>query len=197
MRKLFTGAIILVLTCLALKGLYGTKLLSTENEELKRNQTALLDTVKRYKVNDSLNAVKAEVLTLRLDDYKKFRAEEASLISSLQAKLSEISRVIQTKTKSEQSIKTIVRDSIIRDTVQAVCFDYKSKWIDISGCVTHDSAELNIQQREVLTIVEDIKYKRFLGFLWKTNKIKSQTINVVSANPNTIIESVECIKIAK
>ena len=56
--------------------------------------------------------------------------------------------------------------------------------------------ELQISNRESLKIVETVKYKRFLGFLWKTNKVKSRQVDVVSQNPATSIVNVDYISIS-
>ena len=78
------------------------------------------------------------------------------------------------------------------------CFNYKSKWTDVVGCVDlkRDTVELQISNRESLKIVETVKYKRFLGFLWKTNKVKSRQVDVVSQNPATSIVNVDYISIS-
>ena len=45
-----------------------------ENKRLSNNQAVLLDSMQTYKVADSLNAAKINVLELSLSDYKKYRA---------------------------------------------------------------------------------------------------------------------------
>lgn len=177
--------------------LFLIKSLKDSNVQLISNQKILLDSIQSYIVSDSLNAAKVGILKLSLDEYKKYRAEDTKLISRLKVKLSNASKVISTKVRAEYKIKTEVKDSIIQDTLQLACFDYRSKWTDISGCINRDTIELQVINRESLKIVETIQYKRFLGFLWKTNKIKSQTVDVVSENPNTQIVDIECVQIAK
>lgn len=173
------------------------KSLKDNNAQLISNQKILLDSVSHYVVSDSLNAAKVGALKLSLGEYKKYRAEDTKLISTLKSKLSDISKVISTKVRTEYKIKTEIRDSIIRDTLQLACFDYRSKWADVSGCIDRDTVELQVINRESLKVVETIQYKRFLGFLWKTNKIKSQTVDVVSENPNTQIVDIEHVQIVK
>ena len=95
-------------------------------------------------------------------------------------------------------MSTNLTDSVRIDTVTLQadtlkCFDYKSKWTDIKGCIDlkTDSLALQIKNRESLVIAETVTYKRFLGFLWKTKKIKSRQISIVSLNPNTQIINCE------
>ena len=57
--------------------------------------------------------------------------------------------------------------------------------------------EGRLEVRDSLIIVESVKYKRFLGFLWKTNKVKNRQIDVVSKNPHTKIVGTELVVIEK
>lgn len=190
-------AIVLLLALITGITLFEQNKVLKENNTLQNNQIALLDSMARYKVQDSLNAVQARVLSLSLDDYKKHRASDAKLIAELKTKLANASNITKVETKTKYEIKTQICDSIVHDTIKASGFKYKSKWTDISGYLVKDSIRLKVENRESLKIVQSIEYKRFLGFLWKTNKIKKQTIDVISENPNTIIENVECIQIIR
>jgi hypothetical protein len=79
------------------------------------------------------------------------------------------------------------------------CIDYHSEWLDVSGCF--DSAgrsdNTRIESRESIVITATVKYRRFLGFLWRTKKIKSQQVDAVSRNPNTEIVAMEWINITR
>lgn len=171
--------------------------LQKENNRLYNNQKVLLDSVKSYKIADSLNVAQVGILKLSLDEYKRYRSDDIKLISQLKTKLSNVTGVTTTATKTEYKIKTQLKDSIVHDTIHINCFNYKSYWTDVEGCINKDTIQLHIENRESLKIVENIEYKRFLGFLWKTNKIKRQTIEVISENPNTVITNIECIQITK
>ena len=51
-----------------------------------------------------------------------------------------------------------------------------------------------LEVRDSLLVVETVQRKRFLGFLWKTKRVKSREIDVVSKNPYTDIVGVESIR---
>ena len=173
-----------------------------ENKRLSNNQAVLLDSMQTYKVADSLNAAKINVLELSLSDYKKYRAEDAALIKKLKAdKISAINSVNATTTTD---IKTPVKDSIVYkdkiipiDTVKQINFD--SKWTSVHGFLANDTISLNIVNREELLITEGIVKKRFLGIklpIWLFG-YKTKSVNVVSKNPNTEITNLEYIQIYK
>ena len=183
--------------------------LREENARLLNNQEILLTQKQSamaksqmYKTSDSLNAAKVSELQFTLKEYKKYRAQDLRLIEQLKIKKSNVQTIttVQTETMSSFSIK--LNDSIRVDTVVNItdtlkCFDYKSKWTDVSGCIDlkHNSTDLQIKNRESLKIVETVIYKRFLGFLWRTNRVKDRQIDVVSENPNTIITNLDYIRV--
>ena len=192
-------SLLVILISIAIIGICVDRIntINDKNSRLQYNQSVLLDSIRNYKVADSLNAAKIGVLNLSIDDYKRHRAEDIKLIKDLQLKLSNINSATKVITKTEYKIKTQIKDSIVRDTVKLACFNYESKWADVIGCVDADTIQLDIKSREALRIFETIEHKRFLGFLWKTSKIKKHTIDIISDNPNTNIVGVEHIKIVK
>ena len=185
--------------------------LKEENVRLKSNQNILLTEKEfvmsenqKYKVSDSLNAVRVSELELTLKEYKRYRSEDLKLIEQLKAGESDLQKIITSQYETISTLSAKLQDSIRIDTTTnrvdtLKCFDYKSKWIDVKGCVDlrRDTVELQINNRESLKVAETVTYKRFLGFLWKTNKVKSRQVDVVSENPNTEITNCEYISIKR
>lgn len=172
------------------------KELKTENEQLLNNQDVLLTEAESYRVADSLNAIHVTELSLTLEEYKKYRAEDAALIKQLQAKVPD--KVISTTTQSNVTLSIPVHDTIYikeDEPISVQRFSYKSKWFDVNGCLYDDTVNLHIASRDALKIVESVEYKRFLGFLWYTNKVKKRQVDVVSENPATTITNVEYISV--
>nr|DAK00376.1 MAG TPA: hypothetical protein [Caudoviricetes sp.] len=179
------------------------RLLSNQEILLTQKQTIMAES-QAYRVSDSLNAAKVSELQFTLKEYKKYRAQDLQLIEQLKVKKSDLQKVIDSQTETINSLSAKLNDSIRIDTVTNIadtlkCFDYKSKWTDVSGCIDlkHDSINLQIKNRESLKIVETVVYKRFLGFLWKTNKVKDRQVDVVSENPNTTITNLDYVSIKR
>ena len=180
-----------------------TRLLSNQEILLTQKQTTMAES-QAYKVSDSLNAAKVSELQFTLKEYKKYRAQDLQLIEQLKVKKSDLQKVIGSQMETINSLSAKLNDSIRIDTVTnkvdtLKCFNYKSKWADVSGCIDlkHDSINLQIKNRESLKIVETVVYKRFLGFLWKTNKVKDRQVDVVSENPNTTIVNLDYVSIKR
>ena len=179
------------------------RLLSNQEILLTQKQTIMAES-QAYRVSDSLNAAKVSELQFTLKEYKKYRAQDLQLIEQLKVKKSDLQKVIDSQTETINSLSAKLNDSIRIDTVTNIidtlkCFDYKSKWTDVSGCIDlkRDSINLQIKNRESLKIVETVVYKRFLGFLWKTNKVKDRQVDVVSENPNTTITNLDYVSIKR
>lgn len=197
----------IIATAVAIIAIKTINSLKEENEYLRSNQEILFTEKESimaqsqlYKVSDSLNAVKVSELQLSLSEYKKYRKDDLKLIEQLKVKRSDLQKVISSQHETIYALTAQVKDSIRRDIIIGAvdtlkCFNYHSKWIDVAGCLSADTVELQIANRESLKIVETVKYKRFLGFLWKTNKIKSRHVDVISENPYTKIVNCETISI--
>ena len=177
--------------------------LTGERDKYRANTETLLQDVSRYQTKDSLNAIKVGNLELSLAEYKKYRADDLALIKTLQAKNRDLERVTTTQMETINELRATVRDSVVYlpgDTVTTVlrCVDIVEPWFELHGCATPDGqftgAHIN---RDSLLIVETVQYKRWLGFLWKTKKIKNRQIDVVSKNPATKILGVEFVTIEK
>ena len=179
-----------------------TAKLQEENKRLANNQITLLDSMQTYKVADSLNVAKINVLELSLSDYKKYREENATLIKKLKA--DKLSATTSINATTSTNIKTVIKDSIIYkdrvvpiDTVKQI--KYNSKWTSIYGYLANDTINLNIINREELLIAESFVKKRFIGIklpIWLFG-YKTKSVNVISKNPNTEINNLEYIQIYK
>lgn len=169
----------------------------------RANVGVLMQDVERYKVDDSLNAVRVRGLSLTIDDLKRYRAEDASLIKKLSAKSKDVGSVSSMTTQTVTRIKTQIRDSIIYfpgDTVYKVdtlkCLHVSDKWYTLDGCINSKGGfDGLLKTYDQIKVIETVKYKRFL--FWRTHKVKSRKIDAISLNPNTVITDVEFISIIR
>lgn len=177
--------------------------LTDERNRYRGNTETLLQDVETYKTKDSLNAAKVGVLELKLSEFERYRASDAELIKTLQTKNRELERVTTTQMETINELRATVRDSVVYlpgDTVTTVlrCVDIVEPYFELHGCATPDGQFTGTHiNRDSLLIVETVQYKRWLGFLWKTKKIKNREIDVISRNPHTKIMGVEYIEIEK
>lgn len=177
--------------------------LTGERDKYRTNTETLLQDVSRYQTKDSLNAAKVGVLELKLSEFERYRASDAELIKTLQTKNRELEAVTTAQMETITQLRGTVRDSIVYlpgDTTTTVlkCVDISDPWFSLKGCTTPDGEfSGTFINRDSILIAATVQYKRFLGFLWKTKKIKNREIDVISRNPHTKIMGVEYIEIEK
>lgn len=204
-KYLIWAAIAIVVAAVATIWVQRTKIekLTNERNRYRGNTETLLQDVETYKTKDSLNAAKVGVLELKLSEFERYRASDAELIKTLQTKNRELERVTTTQMETINELRATVRDSVVYlpgDTVTTVlrCVDIVEPYFELHGCATPDGQFTGTHiNRDSLLIVETVQYKRWLGFLWKTKKIKNREIDVISRNPHTKIMGVEYIEIEK
>ena len=169
------------------------KSITADRDIYRSNNDVLMKDVKTYQTKDSLNAAKVGNLTLKVSEYEKYRADDLALIKTLQTKNRDLQRVTTTQLETINELRGTVRDSIVYlpgDTVTTVlrCVDIVEPWFELHGCAHPDNTFTGTHiNRDSLLIAETVQYKRFWGFLWKTNKVKNREIDVVSKNPATKI----------
>lgn len=179
------------------------KSLTADRDKYRSNTETLLQDIKTYQTKDSLNAAKVGNLTLKVSEYEKYRADDLALIKTLQTKNRDLERVTTAQLETINELRATVRDSVVYlpgDTVTTIlrCVDIVEPYFELHGCATPDGQFTGTYiNRDSLLIVETVQYKRWLGFLWKTKKIKNRQIDVVSKNPATKILGVEFVTIEK
>lgn len=179
------------------------KRLTAERDKYRNNTETLLQDVETYKTKDSLNAAKVGVLELKLSEFERYRASDAELIKNLQTKNRELEAVTTAQMETISQLRGTVRDSIVYlpgDTTTTVlkCVDISDPWFSLNGCTAPDGTfSGTFVNRDSILIVATVQYKRFLNFLWKTNKVKNREIDIISRNPHTKIMGVEYIEIEK
>lgn len=171
-----------------------------ERDRYRNNTDALIEDVERYRVLDSLSGARVESLEFTVKEFERYRAEDARLIKALRAKNRDLAAVASTQTQTNIALQTIARDTVvIRDSVEVkakavYCGD---PWYDFRGVLAGEEFTGELVCRDSLLVAETVKRGRFLGFLWKTKRIKDRRLDVVSRNPHTEIRSVEHIVIEK
>lgn len=175
--------------------------LRDERDVYRHNTVVLMQDVKAYRTKDSLNAVRLESLNLKLKEFKKYRADDAELIKSLRLRNRDLQSVVSAQSRTIIEMGSPVRDTVLvsdSSRTHAKAITYRSKWIDLDGIIdTSDMFKCRITSRDSLLVVSSVKYKRFLGFLWKTRKIEDRQVDIVSKNPCTQIIGSEFIEIER
>lgn len=152
------------------------------------------DSCQFFKSKNNENAVKIQAQEYTISE---IRATLPRLIQ--QAKNLYIPpRLIQGYTaatqQSQTEIKTIVRDSIVRDTVHVKAFNYRDKWNHVSGTIEKDTARLVIESQDSITIF-NVQGRRRHPLAWILSKRLPDQVIIKNANPGNKIILQQYLKI--
>lgn len=163
---------------------------NAENVRISRNQTVLNDQIKTFKSKDSLNVSEIAALTYTNAEFKRFNSETVQAIKSMGLSLKNVQNTLNSYIQTIDSLKGKTEIKLIgKDT--AYCFSQKTKFSEISGCVTRYNAEVVSKSWRSLTAIISTDYsKRFL-FIKYGKKITK--VDIKSDNPNDSIKSVEFV----
>ena len=176
------------------------KSITADRDVYRSNNDVLMKDVKTYQTKDSLKAATVGELQLKLSEFEKYRAGDLELIKTLQTKNRDLQAVTTAQSQTIIKLRGSVRDSIVYITGDTItktlkCIDIIDKWYEMHGCIDNKMFSGTFICRDSLIIAETVKYKRFLGLLWKTRKVKNRKIDAVSKNPATHILGIEYIEI--
>lgn len=176
------------------------KRLKEERNQHRNNAAILMQDINIYRTKDSLNAAKVGALELSIKQFERYRAEDAAIIKDLKTKNRDLNALTKTQSQTIIDLRAEPKDTvIIRDSVKipAISLSTGDKWYDFKGLLYNDKFTGQLSVRDSLLVVETVKYRRFLGFLWKTKRIENFEVDVTSKNPYTKIIGVESIRIKK
>lgn len=188
--------IIAVLSGITISLLRSRQRLIEEKDSYKSNTEALMSEVRRIQADSSTMALDIKTLTMSLDKYKRFRAEDEEKIKKLGIRIKDLEATAKHNVEVDAPIDAEIKDSVmIRDTVpvflKAVRMD--TPYLKINGIIENDRLTGKINLPVTLNQAFWIEYKhKFLWWRWKVKAIH-QTIS--SDNPYVEIKYSEYIKI--
>ena len=192
----YTFLIIAVLSGITISLLRSRQRLIEEKDSYKSNTEALMSEVRRIQADSSTMALDIKTLTMSLDEYKRFRAEDEEKIKKLGIRIKDLEAAAKHNVEVDAPIDAEIKDSvIIKDTIpvfiKAVRMD--TPFLKINGTIENDRLTGKINLPVTLNQAFWIEYKhKFLWWRWKVKAIH-QTIS--SDNPYVKIKYSEYIKI--
>lgn len=170
--------------------------LKSERDRYRMNSTALLSEVKRMRVDSATMALDAKALQLTLEEYKRFRAEDAATIKRLGVKVKNLEAAARHQLEVVGPIDAIVRDTvIIRDTVPVLRqkIEMQTPHIELTGIIEDERLKGSIRIPVTLNQAVWVEYRGW--WFWKRVKAVHQTIS--SDNPYVEIKYSEYIRVKK
>lgn len=170
--------------------------LRTERDRYRDNTETLLSDMKRIRVDSTTMAVDVNALWLRVDEYKRLRAEDAEQIKRLGVKIKNLEAAARHEVEVAGPIDAAVRDTVvIRDTVPLLRqkVEMITPYIQLTGLIEKGRLKGEIRVSVTLRQAVWVEYKGW--WFWKKVKAVHQTIS--SDNPYAEIRYSEYIEIHK
>lgn len=170
--------------------------LKSERDRYLSNTAALLSEVKRMQVDSATMALDAKTLQLTIDEYKRFRAEDAATIKRLGVKVKNLEAAARHQLEVAGPIDAMVRDTvIIRDTVPVLRqkIEMQTPHIELTGIIEDERLKGSIRIPVTLNQAVWVEYRGW--WFWKRVKAVHQTIS--SDNPYVEIKYSEYIRVKK
>ena len=165
-----------------------------ERDRYRANNTALLSDMRRMRIDSTTLADDVEGLRLTVDEYKRFRAQDAETIKKLGVKIKNLEAAAKHQLEVGGPIDAVVKDTvIIRDTVPLLRqkVEMITPHIQLTGMI--EDSRLKGQIRVPVTLNQAIWVEYKGWWFWKRVKAIHQSIS--SNNPYVEIQYSEYIKI--
>lgn len=190
--KILLGVAVLLAAILVFQH-YKIKSLSRGVERYKENTEVLQSDIERYKTKDSLNGVRVRGLELTIEEFERYRAQDAEIIKTLKQRNRDLESVNNIQSQTIIDLRAMPKDTvIIRDSVPIPAKSVRcgDEWFDFEGLLTETDFSGRLEHRDSLIISETVQHKRFLGFLWKLPAVKNRQVDAVSKSPYNKINDI-------
>jgi hypothetical protein len=116
-------------------------------------------------------------------------------LHNLKIKPQRVESYSETVIQQNKNISTLLRDSIIYDTIPVKVFNYHDEFYTISGIAVGDTQKVHIQSRDSLIQVV-YKGKRYKPWMWIFSRRRLEQV-VGSKNKNCRVEYGRVIEVEK
>lgn len=169
------------------------KVAKKEIVRLGDNQRSLLSEIELYRTKDSLSVASIERLQLTNREFERYCTDLKLQVEELGIRVKRLQSVSQTATSTNYPIYIPVRDSVRdRDTIR--CINYRSPYLDISGCMDGDNFSGQISSRDTLIQAVHRIPHRFWFIKWGVKAIRQE---IICKNPFTNISYATYIEMKK
>jgi hypothetical protein len=168
-----------------------------ERQEVQRvtsNYSAAMKGFYYYKTKSGKEASRGEILHLKYSEIKNYYPEIVRAIDDLKIKIKRVESVTQTHTVLEKQFVTVLKDSIVFDTLHVQSFSYTDGWNHITGHLRADTISIKLLSSDSLiqTVHRGKREKPWRIF---SPRPLEQTIS--NTNPAVKIKYSRHIKISK
>lgn len=171
----------------------------TEHKSVDRltdNLAAVQKANEYYIARNGDQAVKIQAQELTIKEIRKTSPAVLADLKNLYIQPRQLQSYTAASTETNTHIETILRDSIITDTVKIAVIDYRDEWFTVKGIIHADTAKLNIQSRDSLKVVTYLS-RRPHPWLWFLGGRRVPEVVISNKNPDAKYHIEKSINVKK
>lgn len=169
--------------------------LREDNRRMAENVRGVSEALQGFQTADDRIGVQNSLIAMKLEELSILYPSLQSEIENLKVKPQRVVQIQGTHTENEKVITTLLRDSVIMDTVQIRVFDYEDGYYTVKGQSWGDTQRVEVKSRDTLVQVV-YKGRRERPVLWIFSPRKLEQ-RLVLKNPNARIVYNKNIQIQK
>lgn len=169
--------------------------LREDNRRMAENVRGVSEALQGFQTADDRIGVQNSLIAMKLEELSILYPSLQSEIENLKVKPQRVVQIQGTHTENEKVITTLLRDSVIMDTVQIRIFDYEDGYYTVKGQSWGDTQRVEVKSRDTLVQVV-YKGRRERPVLWIFSPRKLEQ-RLVLKNPNARILYNKNIQIQK
>jgi hypothetical protein len=149
------------------------KKLRAEKVRMAQAIESLGGTITYLKGENGKLIAQTDVLTLRIEEIKSLFPQKISAIKTLRVEPNRVKQINSVGLATQKTIVTVIRDSIIHDTIPVRTFHYSDAWLELDGLIVRDTQKIRIRHCDTLVQVV-FKGERANPWLWLFSPRKLQ-----------------------
>jgi hypothetical protein len=181
--------LVLIVLALSFGFFYGRKIYRSEVQRMENNYLSAVQELRKE------NQEQGRAYFLSIDELKREFPEIKRSLSEMDIKLKNVISAQNINTQTVTNINTLVRDTLISDTIPARVASYKDKWTDFSMVEVNNKIQAKIKTTDSLFIaLYKVKRNLFEFLRGEPKQVRSEVKNY---SPNSTITYNRFISIQK
>ena len=195
MNRIFIIAIIIMGSVIFSLYKWGNNLKAERNRYMQNND-ALLSEVRRMQIDSNTMALDVKSLNLTLDEYKRYRAEDAGTIEKMGIRIKSLQMAARHEVEVNAPILADIKDTVVvRDTVIMEIKKVEMITPHLQLCGTIENNRLTGIIHLPVTLRQAVWVEHKHRFLWWRWGVKAVHQTISSDNPHVEIKYSEVINI--
>ena len=167
-----------------------------ERDLYQNNTESLLLDIGILRRDSIVQAYQSKALTLSIDEFKRYREQDANVIKDLKLKLKQVTSISKQSMEVKVPVNAPVKDTVVIinnvvDTIKAI--QYVDKHVSFDGYIRRYSMKADIKVPVTITqVIHKVPKRKFLWWSWGCKAIKQV---IITDNPYVQLNYSEYIQL--